>query len=100
MKGKATPLDIKEGKGQVILFGFKPAYRSLFLATYPLFFNAIESSLPAQSYLAGQPMSLIRKSQGHRRAKAPCETSGAKPVSAMQPKACPVKVFHYREAQK
>jgi len=49
LKGKATPLDIKEGKGQVILFGFKPAYRSLFLATYPLFFNAIESSLPAKS---------------------------------------------------
>lgn len=44
IEGKAALLDIKEGQGHVVLFGFVPHYRGLSLATYPFLFNAISSS--------------------------------------------------------
>ncbi|MBP7415799.1 MAG: hypothetical protein KA831_04030 [Pyrinomonadaceae bacterium] len=39
--GKAALVEIKIGKGKIILFGFRPQYRGQSLATFPLLFNAI-----------------------------------------------------------
>jgi hypothetical protein len=41
IKGKAALVEVGLGKGQIILFGFRPQYRGQSLATYPLFFHAL-----------------------------------------------------------
>jgi hypothetical protein len=43
IKGKAALVEVRLGKGRIILFGFRAQYRGQSLATYPLFFNAISS---------------------------------------------------------
>lgn len=39
--GKAALVSVKTGKGEIVLFGFRPQYRGQSLATFPLFFNSL-----------------------------------------------------------
>ena len=39
--GKAALVEVKIGKGKIILFGFRPQYRGQSIATFPLLFNSI-----------------------------------------------------------
>jgi len=35
---------VKQGRGRIVMFGFRPQYRGQSLATLPFLFNAIEAS--------------------------------------------------------
>jgi len=39
--GRPAVLEIREGRGRFVLFGFRPQYRAQSLATFPLVFNAL-----------------------------------------------------------
>ncbi|MEO7085092.1 MAG: M14 family zinc carboxypeptidase [Gemmatimonadaceae bacterium] len=41
LNGKAALVDVKHGKGHVVLYGFRPQYRGQSVATYPLIWGAI-----------------------------------------------------------
>jgi hypothetical protein len=43
LAGKAALVEVKMGKGKIVLFGFRPQYRGQSLATFPLLFNAISN---------------------------------------------------------
>ena len=42
LRGKAAMVDVREGTGHVVLFGFRPQYRGQSMATYPLIWAAIK----------------------------------------------------------
>jgi hypothetical protein len=42
LNGKAALVDVKRGRGHVVLYGFRPQYRGQFMATYPLIWSAIQ----------------------------------------------------------
>jgi hypothetical protein len=41
LNGKAALVDVKRGRGHVVLYGFRPQYRGQFVSTYPLIWSAI-----------------------------------------------------------
>jgi glutamine amidotransferase-like uncharacterized protein len=41
VNGKAAMVDVKQRKGHVVLFGFRPQYRAQSMSTYPLVWNAL-----------------------------------------------------------
>jgi len=41
LNGKAAMVDVKHGKGRVVLYGFRPQYRGQSVATYPLIWAAM-----------------------------------------------------------
>ncbi|HXU07472.1 MAG TPA: hypothetical protein VN743_00650, partial [Blastocatellia bacterium] len=44
MGGKGAIVEVKRGKGRVIMFAFRPQYRGQSIATLPFLFNAIQTS--------------------------------------------------------
>ncbi|HSO73396.1 MAG TPA: M14 family metallopeptidase, partial [Blastocatellia bacterium] len=46
--GKAAIVEVKRGKGRVVMFAFRPQYRGQSVATFPFLFNAILTSSAAR----------------------------------------------------
>ena len=46
--GKGAIVEVKQGKGRVVMFAFRPQYRGQSVATFPFLFNAIRTSVDQQ----------------------------------------------------
>jgi glutamine amidotransferase-like uncharacterized protein len=44
LANKAAIVEVKRGKGRVVMFAFRPQYRGQSIATLPFLFNAIQTS--------------------------------------------------------
>ncbi|HYP25366.1 MAG TPA: M14 family zinc carboxypeptidase [Blastocatellia bacterium] len=44
LAGKGALVEVKKGKGRIILFAYRPQYRGQSVASFPFLFNAIETS--------------------------------------------------------
>ncbi len=44
LAGRAALVEVRRGRGHVVLFGFRPQYRGQSLATFPLLFNALRQA--------------------------------------------------------
>jgi hypothetical protein len=42
LNGKAALVDVKHGRGHVVLYGFRPQYRGQSMSTYPLIWSALQ----------------------------------------------------------
>jgi hypothetical protein len=43
--GKGAIVEVKRGRGRIVMFGFRPQYRGQSIATLPFLFNAIETAV-------------------------------------------------------
>ena len=43
LRGKAAMVEVRQGKGRVVLYGFRPQYRGQSMATFPLIWNALRA---------------------------------------------------------
>ena len=48
LANKAAIVEVKKGKGRVVMFAFRPQYRGQSVATFPFLFNAIRTSVSQQ----------------------------------------------------
>jgi hypothetical protein len=55
LKGASAIAEEPEGKGRLILFGFRPQYRAQSEVTYKLFFNALLYSASTPEVISGSP---------------------------------------------
>jgi DNA-binding transcriptional regulator YdaS (Cro superfamily) len=54
IEGRGAIAVVRYGRGEVILFAFRPQYRGQTIATYPLIFNALEHGLARRDRLPGR----------------------------------------------